>query len=264
MTRTIKLSDHETEISDQGTGDTVVLIHAIGLDHHMWDAVAAKLSSTHRVIAVDLRGHGAAANAPLPLTLEKHASDVNDLVTALGLERVHIAGLSYGGAVAQMTVLAKPERFTSLAIAASMMKGVPDAFLGRAEAAERDGVPAQVDTTLARWFSAEQLAANPPFVDYARKRVGSDKVENWASAWRALANMDTTGRLGELTMPAAVIAGENDVSTTPASMQKIAEGLPNATYTVIPAGVHMLSLENSAALTDVLRAHLTSAAKTAK
>ena len=100
MTRTIQLGDYATEISDQGAGEAVVLVHAIALDHHMWDGVAAQLATSYRVIALDLRGsrsggeRAAAADA-----LERQAAGVNDVITALGLERVHVAGLSYGGAI---------------------------------------------------------------------------------------------------------------------------------------------------------------------
>ena len=66
----------------EGSGEPVVLVHAIGCDHRMWDSLAAALSPDYRVVRVDVRGHG---ESPVPdgeYSLEDIADDVLGVLDA--------------------------------------------------------------------------------------------------------------------------------------------------------------------------------------
>ena len=56
-------------VAEEGRGDAVVLVHAIGCDMGMWDDVAPELAKHFRVVRVDVRGHGASPVAPRPYSL---------------------------------------------------------------------------------------------------------------------------------------------------------------------------------------------------
>jgi 3-oxoadipate enol-lactonase len=120
MLRRVRLADHETLVAQGGAaGPAVVLIHALGLDWRMWAPVLERLSPGRRVFAYDLRGHGWAAGSPVPFTMTDAAADLVGVLDALGLDRAHVVGLSYGGGIAQTAALANPERFESLVLAAT-------------------------------------------------------------------------------------------------------------------------------------------------
>ena len=252
--QTVWLGDHETLATDTGgVGRPMVLIHALGLDRRMWRDVMPMLAARWRVLAYDLRGHGHAAGAPKPFTLEGLATDLGLLLDVLGLERVGVVGLSLGGAVAQYFTLANPERISALSLVCTMAR-TQSAFLERAVAAEREGMAAQLEPTLRRWFTPATLANAGWAVEYARDRILSADVANWAASWRALAEIDTEDRLHEITVPTQVIAAELDSSTPPELMRGLAARIPSAEFHVVPGSGHMLSLEKPAELAALLSA----------
>lgn len=110
----VRLADHDTIVASAGdTGPAVVLVHALGLDWRMWEAVMARLAPGRRVFAYDMRGHGGAAGSPAPSTMDRVGADLIGVLDALGLERAHVVGLSYGGGIAQTAAVAHPDRFDS-------------------------------------------------------------------------------------------------------------------------------------------------------
>jgi 3-oxoadipate enol-lactonase len=248
--RRVALGDHETCVVDLGSGRPTVFVHAIGLDREMWRDVIELLDG--RRVAYDLRGHGCAAGAPKPFTLAGFAADLRDLLDVLGIEQAHVAGLSLGGAIAQVFALTYPDRVSELSLVCTTAVANP-VYLERGEAVVRDGVAAQVESTLERWFTSPVRAVGPPPVRYARERLLADRADDLAATWHALAGIDTLERLGEIAAPTRVIAGEVDASTPPASMEELAARIPQAEFHVVPNGPHMLSLERPQELAALLR-----------
>jgi 3-oxoadipate enol-lactonase len=146
-TRRIRLADHETVVAQMGdAGPAVVLVHALGLNWRMWEPVLGQLSEGRRVFAYDIRGHGWAAGAPVPFTMAGAAADLVGVLDALGLDQAHVAGLSYGGSIAQTAAVGYPGRFLSLALMATTDHPFA-AFEDRAHSGESDGLAAQVAPT---------------------------------------------------------------------------------------------------------------------
>lgn len=94
--------------TDSGTsGDPVVLVHGITESSGCWDPIVERLAGTNRVIALDLRGHGASGRADR-YDLEAMAGDVVAVAMAAGVERPHLVGHSLGGAVVSAVGAAMP------------------------------------------------------------------------------------------------------------------------------------------------------------
>ena len=78
----------------------LVLLHGMTSDHSSWAAVAPDLAAAdYRVIAPDLRGHGASVRTS-SYSLERMRDDVRQLADALGLDRFVLGGHSMGGSSA--------------------------------------------------------------------------------------------------------------------------------------------------------------------
>ena len=250
--RTLSLSDHTTQLAQEGdSGPAVVLLHALGLTWHMWEPVIRALARGRRVFAYDLRGHGAAADAPASEDLTVLADDLLEVLAAVGLDGAHIVGLSYGGAIAQTFAARHPGAVESLALAATTDQPF-DSFAQRADAVERDGMAAQVASSLTRWFSPEALAENRWGVRYARECVLRGNPTQVAAAWRAFSRLDVAGRLTHWDRPALVLCGERDASTGPLVMQRIAENVGGATYVQLPGAPHMPTLETPDLVIDAV------------
>lgn len=254
--RPLALSDHTTQLAQVGEhGPAVVLLHALGLTWRMWEPVVRRLARGRRVFAYDLRGHGAAADAPAPADLAVLADDLLEVLAATGLAGAHVVGLSYGGAVAQTVAARHPRAVESLTLVATTDRPF-DSFAQRADAVERDGTRAQVGSSLTRWFSPEALAENRWGVRYARECVVRGNPTQVAAAWRAFSRLDVAGRLAHWERPALVLCGERDASTGPQVMRRVAENVGGARYVELPGAPHMPTLETPEPVGEALESFL--------
>ena len=111
----------------------------------------------------------------------------------------------------------------------------------RGEAARRGGMASILDSTLSRWFTPGFMESE--IVAETRKRLLADNVEGWAAAWRAISELDTEPRLGEIRVPTLVIIGENDLSVPVSRARAMADRIPGAAFHVVPGAPHMAPLE---------------------
>ncbi len=81
-------------------GRVIVMVHGWGVDRRVLRPLADLLSDDHRVLLLDLRGHGASAAGRDDFSIEAFADDVTAVIAALGLERPIVVGHSMGGLVA--------------------------------------------------------------------------------------------------------------------------------------------------------------------
>ncbi|GAT17968.1 alpha/beta fold hydrolase [Secundilactobacillus silagei] len=240
----VNVGDHETIVWDNhADGFPVVLIHCLALDHRTWREVYPEIAKTGaRVIAYDIRGHGWARQAPTTQNLDQLADDLHHLLAKLGIKQADVYGASYGGAVAQSFAVDYPQEVRSLALIATGLKGFP-VLAARADAAEKDGMEAQVAVSLIRWFTPETIARNPWEVRYGRECVRHMSVANWAAAWRAMAAGDATETAPKTTVPVLALGGAQDASAVPQIMAQMAAAYPNSKRVTIDPGTHMMPME---------------------
>src|SRR5688572_14345302 len=94
-----------------GTGSpAVVLIHSIGGDRSDWRRVAPLLALRHRVILVDLPGHGQSASPADAPTVAGTAAALARTLSERKVENALLVGHSYGALVALQTALDQPKR----------------------------------------------------------------------------------------------------------------------------------------------------------
>ncbi len=98
------------------SGPVVVLVHGIASRARQWEQVMSVLGDTHRVIALDLLGHGESAKPRGDYSLGAHACGIRDLLAALGHDRVTLVGHSLGGGIAMQFAYQFPERVERLAL----------------------------------------------------------------------------------------------------------------------------------------------------
>jgi pimeloyl-ACP methyl ester carboxylesterase len=98
-----------------GKGDpAVVLVHCWSCDRHLWDAVVPRLAKDHRVVTIDLAGHGASGRGRKEWTMAAFGEDVRAVVEALGLRQVILVGHSMGGPVTLEAARLLPGRVVGL------------------------------------------------------------------------------------------------------------------------------------------------------
>ncbi|HTS85093.1 MAG TPA: 3-oxoadipate enol-lactonase [Usitatibacter sp.] len=233
---------------ESGSGDAVVLVHAIGCDHRMWDSLAAALASRFRVIRIDVRGHGRSPEPPGPYSLDELADDVAALLDARGIERAHWVGLSMGGMIGQAFALAHPGRLHRLVLAnttSSYGAEGPKLWDARIKAVTEGGMAAIVDVVMTRYFSDAFRELHADVVATYRSRVLSTPAKGYVACCAALRELDFTRDLAKIRARTLVIAGEKDAGTPVAMSEEIMRHIPGAQLAVIQGAAHLSAVDSA-------------------
>jgi len=252
----------ELNVAEEGRGDAVVLVHAIGCDLAMWDDVAPELARDFRVIRVDARGHGRSPVPPRPYSLGQLAGDVVGVLDRLRIERAHWVGLSMGGMIGQAFALAHGDRLGRLVLANTTSSYGAEGrkmWEARAKAVEEGGMAAIADLAMTRYFSDDFRARQPDIVDRVRRRFLATDPAGYMGCCDAIRDLDYTAHLPRIAARTLVIAGEQDAGTPPAMSEEIVARVPSARLAVIPGAAHLSATEKPAEFGALVRNFLVSA-----
>jgi len=245
--------------ADTGRGAAVVLAHAIGMDHRMWDDLAGKLAPDHRVVRFDARGHGRSPVPKRPYSLEGMAGDALALLDRLGIERAHWIGLSMGAMIGMAFALEHPERLGRLVLANTTSSYGPEGramWQARAKAVADSGLAAINDMVMSRYFSEDFRADHKDVVAETSRRFLATPVEGYLGCCDAIAELDYTVDLPRLRARTLVIAGAADAGTPPAMSQAIADRIPGSQLAVLPGAAHLSAVEKPAEFSALVRGFL--------
>ncbi len=226
-----------------GSGPRVLLLHAVGMDLTMLDALAAIMAKDFTVLRADARGHG---NSPYEPTtsLYDYADDVHALLTKLDFAPCGVAGFAMGGLVTQALAVKYPQDTRALVIANVNHQQTKESFaalMSRAADAQHGGMAPILDATMERWFNEPFRAKGGDAA--VRARLLANDIRGWCDAFTAMANVDTAPKLAGIKVPTLCLAGEVDKSTPPAVVKAMANAIPGARYAVLPNGPHMPFVE---------------------
>jgi pimeloyl-ACP methyl ester carboxylesterase len=87
----------------EGSGPVVVLVHCLGCNLHYWDVTAADLARDHRVVRLDLAGHGGSGTDRKTWGIDGFVGDIHAVVDAAGVDRFTLVGHSMSGTIALET-----------------------------------------------------------------------------------------------------------------------------------------------------------------
>ena len=261
----------------------LLLLHGgPGAAHDYLEALDAMAGTGRRVIYYDQLGCGKSAipeSRPEMWTVDLFLEEVGFVRVALGLERSHILGQSWGGMLGMEYALTQPAGLESLTIAsspASMIQWVEEANRLRGD------LPPEVQDSLLRHEAAGSYDA-PEYVDavnvfYAR-HVCRDPVPEYVQRTYAaiaanpevyhtmngpsefhvigtLKSWDVIPRLGEIRVPTLVTSGRND-EATPLIAETVHHGIPGSEWVVFENSSHMAHAEEPEAYMAVLDDFLT-------
>ena len=252
-------SQPQLRVALQGTdtGAPVMLSHALGLDHSMWDALAAELGKTHPVLRYDHRGHGESARPAGPYSMDELVDDAARLIREWGRGPVVFIGLSMGGMVGQGLGVRYPDLVRALVLANTTSR-YPEAarpvWQQRIAAVEQGGMAAVADAVVERYLHADFRAAHPEFAQALRQRAAALRSEGYVACCHAVAGVDWLDRLGSVRAPTLVLAGARDVGATPEMAKAIAERIPGSQLEVFDDASHLSVAEQPERFTErVLR-----------
>ena len=229
-----------------GSGEAVILAHAIGCDARMWEHLAARLAPGLRVVRIDARGHGRSPATPRPYSLEALAQDAVAVLDRLAIDKAHWVGLSMGGMIGQAFAIDHGVRLRRLVLANTTSSYGPEGramWHARAKAVAEGGLAAIRDMVEARYFSEGFRKGHPEAVSLAMERFLETPVEGYLGCCDAIAELDFTDQLPRIQSRTLVIAGGADAGTPPAMSEAIVAKIPGARLAVIPGAAHLSAAE---------------------
>jgi 3-oxoadipate enol-lactonase/4-carboxymuconolactone decarboxylase len=233
----------------------LLLLHSLGTNGAIWDAQAAALSRSFRVIRPDLRGHGLTAVAPGPYSIAGLARDALAVLDALGIGVAHVAGISIGGMIAQAMAAMAPGRVASLVLVDTALSIPPaESWQARAATVRAQGMAPLVDGVMARWVTPD-FADDPAALGLAAMLRRTDP-EGYAGAALAIAGTDLSAGTATLRQPTLVLVGDLDVATPPSSAQALADLIPGARMEVLVHAAHIPTVQQPDAVTAAMRSFL--------
>ncbi|MFN2197822.1 MAG: alpha/beta fold hydrolase [Anaerolineales bacterium] len=240
---TIKVNDISLfyELHGQETAPLLVLNNGILMNTASWVYQKDALARRYRLLLYDCRGQGQSQHSAAAYSMEQHAADLAGLLDALELPAAHIAGISYGGEVAQAFALAYPARTQSLILADTVSEVGPElalciqSWLAAARLADADLF---FETTTPWNFSLEFIAANPELFAQSRRRYRELDYPAVVRLCEAFLQVDFTGRLSEIQAPTCILVGGEDKLKGLNYARILQRGIPHAELHILPGAGH--------------------------
>ncbi|MGI9354611.1 MAG: alpha/beta fold hydrolase, partial [Rhizobiaceae bacterium] len=198
---------------------------------------------------------------PGPYTLDMLADDVIGLLDALEIDEAHFAGVSMGGMIGQTVALSYPARLASLALINTTpiySDAQRVAWRERAEVVVRDGIAAEHDGLMRRWFTDEAIAGGNAGYRYMADVVHRFSPQSFDAITAAMCQLDTTKRLAEIAAPTLVVAAPDDPGVPPELSEKLGRDIPNAELHWLTPARHLATLEHVETFNRLFQTHLTS------
>ncbi len=244
-----------TEMRLPGTRDdrpTLVLLHMFGVSRREWIEVGLALANRFRVITIDTPGFGE-ASAVEAFTVEAIAGEFRATLDKLKLDRWILTGHSMTGKIAAVLAgqnLPGLEKLVLLTPSPLCPEPIPDA--------SRAKMLAQAEPTRAEAEAYLRDNSALPIPPEIFERTVADRLRANPAAWRAWLEQGTqedwTERVGRLTLPTLVIAGEKDASLGPETARALVmPQYTDARLEVVAGCGHIVPLEAPERLAALLR-----------
>ena len=226
----------------------LVLVHGLGLTRATWDAFVPALAQTCRVLSYDLPGHGDSALPQETPSLFTLSDQLAALLDELQIACATIIGFSLGGMINRRFAIDHPARVAGLVILNSPHERSPEAqrLVEDRAAQTGDGGPAaNIDSTLARWFTPQFLQDAPDVVAKVRALVLANDPGNYTRHRQVLAQgvVELIRPVPAITTPTLVITCEHDSGSTPAMAHAIASEIIGAETLIVPGLQHLGLIE---------------------
>lgn len=241
-----------------GRGQRLLFINGTGGDlRNPLGPMQSPLARHFNLLAYDQRGLGQTDKPDRPYSMREYADDVARLLNAVGWQRCHVLGYSFGGMVAQELAIRHPDRIDKLVLCVTSPGGAggssyPLHELGKLGSEER----ARRGIGLADLRRTPEWQASHPdevaqFIGQAlaAERAHADEpgwAEGRARQLEARRHHDTFDRLGRISAPTLICGGRYDGIALAATQERMAARIPNAELRMFEGG-HLFVMQDRSA-----------------
>ena len=219
----------------EGEGPDVVLLHPTPCNHRFWLEMAALLTPKYRVVMPDLRGHGLSEAGSGPITMEKLGQDLVRLLDELHIQRAMFAGCSIGGYVLYELWRKEGARMSAMAFCCAKPQADTEANRTRRqewiELIGSRGTGDWIESMLNELIGATARRRAPEKIAEVREMMQALTPSAVIAVQQGLGERpDSVETAKTIRVPAFVLAGGEDHSSTTADMKLLAELIRSAGY----------------------------------
>jgi 3-oxoadipate enol-lactonase len=239
----------ELNYETYGEGEALLLIMGFGAPGAAWMPILPLLPG-FKCIYFDNRGTGASDKPADGYTIPDMAEDASNLLTALGIARAKVFGVSMGGMIAQELTLRHPEQVERVVLGCTTPGG-PSAARPPDELADRliagldlttaENLDPALDLIMPLLFPADFIAAHPELrqLMVAGLKMGAPPSREILERTRAgVMDFAAYDRLSQIKCPVLIVHGDQDVLTPPENVALMKGQIPQAEVMMIPNAGH--------------------------
>lgn len=241
-----------------GAGSPVVLVHGfVGDADSTWSHQLRDLSDAYTVVAWDLPGAGRSSDPPERFRLPDYSDCLAAVVRALGFDRAHLVGLSFGAMVLLETVRRHPAVAETLVLAGGYAGWAGS--LAPADVAERLRLSLRRSERPAAQFAEAMIptmfsgSAPPEAVARFAASVQAFHPAGFRAMARASAEADLRDVLPQITVPTLVLHGDQDLRSPLSVARALHSAIPMSRLVVLPGTGHVSPVEAPEAFDRAVR-----------
>ncbi|MGH8135045.1 MAG: alpha/beta fold hydrolase [Steroidobacteraceae bacterium] len=256
---TVTANGHAVRYEIEGPADAPVLAFAnsLGTTLEMWDAQIPDFRDHYRCLRFDTRGHGASAVVAGSATVDDLADDFAGLLEVIGIDRVHLVGLSLGGMMGQAFAVRYARRLRSLTLVSTTAHAPPpEAWATRAEIVRREGMGAIADAVMQRWFTPAYREAGGPAVRENEQRFRETSPMGYAHCCGIIERLDQREANRGIRKPTLIVVGALDPATPPTMAEDMRSRITDSELLVLSKSAHLLAVERPRTFNSYLDAYI--------
>lgn len=243
--KTIRSNGIKISYDLRGEGEPLLLIMGLGADSSRWEDHVQIYENHFSCILMDNRGAGQSDKPPGPYTTEMMAVDAGGLLHELGLQKVHVMGISMGGAIAQKLALGYPDKVRSLVLSCTWPKcNIYTATVFKQFKKVRASVSAAefVQHSQLWGFASAYFEKHEETLLEAQEEAAADPMPQPQHAFSAQCDAcishDALDQLNRIQVPTLITVGDSDILTPVHFSKTIAERIPNSEMLLFPGCGH--------------------------
>jgi 3-oxoadipate enol-lactonase len=250
--RTVDTALGRLRLRIRGSGEAMLFWPSLLMTGEMWTAQADHFGDRCRVILIDPPGHGESEKLTAMFDFADCARCIVDILDALGEERTHFVGNSWGGMIGGTFAATYPGRIgravlmNCTASPAGTRQKIEYGFLLRMAKLFGGVRPPLTRSVLKAFLGRTTFSTRPDVVAFVRDTVQAVDIgsASWAVKSVVPARPDQRSLFAKISTPVLVVAGAEDATFPLPETIAMAAAIPGAAIAVLEGVAHLAGLEN--------------------
>lgn len=234
-----------------GSGPAMLFWPSLLMDGMLWAGQASYFAERHQVILVDPPGHGGSSPLRREFGFDECARAIVQILDALGIDRVHLIGNSWGGMIGGTFAALHPDR-----IGVAVLMNATASPAGRRQRLEYGALTLfarllggirgpLVRPAVDAFLGPTAKRSKPEVVASVKESLGRVEIRSGACAVRSVVprRPDQRELFGRIKTPVLVVAGDEDATFPVEETREMAVAIPGAEFVVLSDAAHLAALE---------------------